>query len=103
MSVSGTVKFFNDMKGFGFIEGGSNGDVFVHINDCNGAQPVEGDQVMFDEEYDNMKQKTRAVNVQGCTGQRSEGGGKGFGKGKGKGGYGGDYGGGYGGYQQRDW
>lgn len=28
--VSGTVKWFNDSKGFGFIEQESGGDVFVH-------------------------------------------------------------------------
>lgn len=103
MAMSGTVKFFNDMKGFGFIES-ANGDVFVHINDCGGAQPVEGDQVSFDEDFDQNKQKTRAINVQGCTGVRSEYGGKGGGfggKGGGKGfGGKGDFGGYGGGYQQ---
>ena len=45
----GTVKFFNDAKGFGFItpDGGGK-DVFVHANDTNGAQLKEGSLVEFD-------------------------------------------------------
>jgi CspA family cold shock protein len=30
LRVSGTVKWFNDSKGFGFIEQNSGADVFVH-------------------------------------------------------------------------
>jgi len=29
--ITGTVKFFNDTKGFGFIEQSHGGDVFVHF------------------------------------------------------------------------
>jgi CspA family cold shock protein len=46
---SGTVKFFNTAKGFGFItpdEGGK--DVFVHINDLGGAVIQEGSKVQFE-------------------------------------------------------
>jgi cold shock protein len=46
---TGTVKFFNAAKGFGFItpdEGGK--DVFVHINDLGGADIREGSKVEFD-------------------------------------------------------
>ena len=30
--ITGTVKFFNDTKGFGFIEQSHGGDVFVHFS-----------------------------------------------------------------------
>ncbi len=45
----GTVKFFNDAKGFGFItpEGGGK-DVFVHANDTGGTQLKEGSLVEFE-------------------------------------------------------
>ncbi len=46
---SGTVKFFNSAKGFGFItpDGGGK-DVFVHANDTSGAILNEGTKVEFD-------------------------------------------------------
>ena len=33
--VEGTVKWFNDEKGFGFIEQQGGKDVFVHFNNIN--------------------------------------------------------------------
>ncbi len=50
--ASGTVKWFNATKGFGFIESASGGkDVFVHISAVEKAglnDLREGDKVTFD-------------------------------------------------------
>lgn len=63
----GTVKFFNDQKGYGFIapEGGGN-DAFVHISAVEraGMRTLQKDQrVSYELEQDN-RGKTSAVNLQ---------------------------------------
>jgi cold shock protein len=46
---TGTVKFFNSDKGFGFITPDAGGkDVFVHANDLGGAILNEGTKVEFE-------------------------------------------------------
>jgi CspA family cold shock protein len=57
----GTVKFFNDAKGFGFItEEGSNQEHFVHISGLI-DEVREGDEVEF--ELTEGKKGLNAVNV----------------------------------------
>ena len=68
MAVTGTVKFFNQDKGFGFItpDGGAK-DVFVHISalQAAGLQSLkEGQKVSFDTEPDRMGKGPKAVNIQ---------------------------------------
>ncbi|MDZ7582838.1 MAG: cold-shock protein [Deltaproteobacteria bacterium] len=51
--ASGTVKWFNEKKGYGFIESEDGTDVFVHHSGINatGFKTLhEGDRVTFDVE-----------------------------------------------------
>jgi cold shock protein len=62
--ANGVVKWFNDQKGFGFIEQESGPDVFVHhsaINATGFKSLKEGDRVSFDIEQG--KKGPSAVNV----------------------------------------
>ena len=58
---TGTVKFFNDSKGFGFItEEGSEKEHFVHISGLV-DEIKEGDEVQFD--LEEGRKGLNAVNV----------------------------------------
>lgn len=62
--ANGTVKWFNEKKGYGFIEQEDGPDVFVHhtgINTSGFRTLNEGDQVTFDIEQG--QKGPSAVNV----------------------------------------
>ena len=44
----GTVKWFDEKKGYGFINDESGKDVFVHANDLKGVVIQEGSKVEFE-------------------------------------------------------
>ena len=65
--ATGTVKWFNDQKGFGFIqpEDGSK-DVFVHISAVERAGMRglnEGQKISYDVEADRRTGKESAANL----------------------------------------
>ena len=60
--MKGTVKFFNEMKGFGFIVGEDGKEVFVHKSSLGeGVTLHENDSVAYDVEQGDKGPK--AVNV----------------------------------------
>ena len=64
---NGTVKWFNESKGFGFISDDNGGeDVFVHFSAIIGKgfkSLMEGQRVTFDTTIDPKKHKVCAANV----------------------------------------
>ena len=64
---TGTVKFYNGAKGYGFIQPDDGGkDVFVHASALARAgirNLVEGQKVSFDIEADRRTGKTSATNI----------------------------------------
>jgi CspA family cold shock protein len=65
---TGTVKFYNDQKGFGFIQPDDGGkDVFVHASALERAGMrglVQGQKVSFDTAEDRRTGKTAVANIQ---------------------------------------
>jgi cold shock protein len=65
--ATGTVKFFNAQKGFGFIVQDAGGpDVFVHISavERSGMSTLnEGQKLSFDIEADRKNGKSAAANL----------------------------------------
>ena len=69
MATSGTVKFFNHSRGFGFVspEDGSK-DVFVHATALEAAGIAsidEGDKITFDIEDDPFLDDPEAIYIRG--------------------------------------
>jgi CspA family cold shock protein len=63
----GTVKWFNNTKGFGFIQPDQGGtDVFVHISAVERAglsSLAEGQKISYEEQRDPKRGKTSAENL----------------------------------------
>ncbi len=63
--IKGTVKWFNDSKGFGFITGEDGNEYFVHHSTIQGngfKSLAEGDAVSFESEKG--PKGPRAINVE---------------------------------------
>ncbi len=66
--IQGKVKFYNEQRGFGFIEPADGGkDVFVHATALERAgisRLVEGQKVSFDTELDKRSGKTAVSTIE---------------------------------------
>jgi CspA family cold shock protein len=65
--ATGTVKWFNTTKGFGFIQPSEGGkDVFVHVSAVERSDLrslIEGQEISYELERDNRSGKESAVNL----------------------------------------
>jgi CspA family cold shock protein len=68
MRQTGTVKFFNSAKGFGFITpDGASKDVFVHVSALEAAgisHLSDGQKVSFETQPDRQGKGPKAVDIQ---------------------------------------
>lgn len=66
--ITGTVKWYNGQKGYGFIQPETGGaDVFVHATAVERAgmrSLMEGQKVTFEVQTDPRSRKSSAVNLQ---------------------------------------
>jgi CspA family cold shock protein len=66
MSMTGTVKFFNGERGYGFIKPDDGGSDVVHITAVERAglmDLTEGQRITFDVEPDKKGKGPKAVNL----------------------------------------
>ena len=62
---TGTVKWYNETKGYGFIQPDAGGkDVFVHATALERAGLREGQKISYELQTDQRTGKTSAVNLQ---------------------------------------
>ena len=62
--ATGTVKFFNEAKGYGFITNDeSQEDIFVHVSSLNDIKIKEGDKVEYVEEEGNKGKQASQISV----------------------------------------
>ncbi len=64
--AEGTVKWFNEKKGYGFIEQDGEGDLFVHYSAITmpGFKTLkEGDRVSFDVEQTDRGRSAKNVRI----------------------------------------
>jgi|TARA_B110001454_G_scaffold186126_1_gene182736 CspA family cold shock protein len=62
--MTGTVKFFNDAKGYGFITNDeSQEDIFVHVSSLNDNKIKEGDKVEYVEEEGNKGKQASQITL----------------------------------------
>jgi CspA family cold shock protein len=64
MSAEGTIKWFNEKKGYGFIQQDNGQDIFVHYSSISGdgfKTLAEGQRVKFD--IEEGEKGPKAVNV----------------------------------------
>ena len=62
--MTGTVKFFNEAKGYGFITNDeTQEDIFVHVSSLNDLKIKEGDKVEYVEEEGNKGKQASQISL----------------------------------------